>query len=334
MIRKEVPFNRIRLIFLLRDFFLSTTNRPSFVFIHGLTGDRETTWAHENGNFWPTKLSWSLPEHNFVTYGYNIGIFKLGSGNNSDLFYDLGQSLASAVIAFKQSTPSRPTIFIAHGFGGLLVQAALLLSRDNDQFADLLRNTVGIFFIGTPQSSDSIKSLGRIIPNLYKCGSESTETSLDPLDVNLDVLGSVSESFRQMLLNEGINIRIFCFYETVEVEGIGLILPKEAAVIDNYDNAPLAFNHIEMTKFSSERTGAYRFMLERLHIWCWDLTLELMRKENGAMIVLGEKWRERERAHRYGTLTKRGNFIEAEREPHVSHHEGGYDSMGIGGGCA
>ena len=53
--------------------------------------------------------------------------------------------------------PDRPIIFVGHSLGGLVIKQALITAREHehtlsedDEYAKILRNTVGIVFLGTP----------------------------------------------------------------------------------------------------------------------------------------------------------------------------------------
>lgn len=43
----------------------------SYVFLHGLNGDPERTWTHENGFYWPSRIAKDVPGSRVMVYGYN-----------------------------------------------------------------------------------------------------------------------------------------------------------------------------------------------------------------------------------------------------------------------
>ena len=77
------------------------TNRAyrfySIVFVHGLTGNRETTWTHkQTQSFWPqTLLVRDLPKARILTFGYDADIIGTLTPAGSNTLRDHGKSLAN-----------------------------------------------------------------------------------------------------------------------------------------------------------------------------------------------------------------------------------------------
>jgi protein SERAC1 len=67
------------------------------VFVHGLTGNRETTWTHkQTKTFWPQNLlGVDLPNARILTFGYDadvMGVLKIAGSNT---LRNHGKSLAN-----------------------------------------------------------------------------------------------------------------------------------------------------------------------------------------------------------------------------------------------
>ena len=77
------------------------TNRAyrfySIVFVHGLTGNRETTWTHkQTQTFRPQKLLVrDLPKARILTFGYDADIIGTLTPTSSNTLRDHGKSLAN-----------------------------------------------------------------------------------------------------------------------------------------------------------------------------------------------------------------------------------------------
>lgn len=69
----------------------------SIVFVHGLTGNRETTWTHKPTKiFWPqTLLTVDLPNARIYTFGYDANIVQALDTAGSETLRDHGKSLAN-----------------------------------------------------------------------------------------------------------------------------------------------------------------------------------------------------------------------------------------------
>lgn len=76
-----------------------TTGAASIVFVHGLTGNRETTWTHkESKTFWPqTLLARDLPNARILTFGYDADIVGALKPAGSNTLRDHGKSLANDI---------------------------------------------------------------------------------------------------------------------------------------------------------------------------------------------------------------------------------------------
>ena len=124
-------------------------------FIHGLTGDRESTWTADGQSTpWPkTLLPPKLNKARILTYGYDAYIVRKGvAGSNrlidhaANLLHDLTTDRSSS------NASSRPLIFVAHSLGGLVCKKAILLSRNNPEahLCGIFNCVKGVIFMGTP----------------------------------------------------------------------------------------------------------------------------------------------------------------------------------------
>jgi hypothetical protein len=92
------------------------------VFVHGPTGNRETTWTHENGVFWPEQLALDIDTARIMTYGYDADVIKIWDMAGGNNLRNHGKSLAFGVSDRRRECRERPIIFIAHSLGGLVCE--------------------------------------------------------------------------------------------------------------------------------------------------------------------------------------------------------------------
>src|SRR3569833_3045035 len=118
-------------------------------FVHGLTGNRESTWtAHGQSVPWPkTLLPPKLPNARLLTYGYDAYIVQKSAVSTNRLI-DHASNLHNDL----SNASSRPLIFVVHSLGGLVCKEAILLSQNNPEphLRGLFDRVIGVVFMGTP----------------------------------------------------------------------------------------------------------------------------------------------------------------------------------------
>lgn len=90
----------------------------SIVFVHGLTGNRETTWTHKQTKiFWPqTLLARDLPSSRILTFGYDADIVGTLKTTGSNTLRDHGKSFLNdlALRRTRSHTVGKMTYTIQH----------------------------------------------------------------------------------------------------------------------------------------------------------------------------------------------------------------------------
>jgi len=104
------------------------------VFVHGLTGNRETTWTHKKTRtFWPLDLLPNdLPNARILTFGYDADVIRVLDAASSNSLRDHGKSLAHELGMNKKRAGAidRPTFFVAHSLGGLVCEQVNSVNLD------------------------------------------------------------------------------------------------------------------------------------------------------------------------------------------------------------
>ena len=223
-----------------------------------LTGNRETTWTHKKGTCWPQDLLvGDFPAARIMTFGYDVDVAGLLTIASSNRLYGHGQSLAYALVSQREKCSAKPILFIAHGFGGLVCKQALILSTQVDGLWQISSCAVGIIFMGTPHYGSSLSShgerLARYINTAHTAKRETVETNPGPND-----LQRVGAEFQSMLRRGDISLKVFCFYETKQMnDAVGRIVEEHSAVLRDYKNCSIDANHFNMAKFSGRLDGGY-----------------------------------------------------------------------------
>ncbi|KAI9697680.1 MAG: hypothetical protein M1836_004630 [Candelina mexicana] len=257
--------------------YIDAENLVSVVFIHGLTGNRETTWTDpKTGTCWPqAQLPADLPQARIFTYGYDADVVRIFQTASSNTVRDHGKGLANELSLRRLRTRSndRPLIFVAHSLGGLVCEQSLLICRGaaEKHLQDVLESTQAIAFMGTPHAGSDLGQWAKTLSGLANVLRKSNPEIVGVLQPGSETLAGLQQEFHVMLdarQKSGKKpIKIFCFFEEIAVIGVGEIVPKHSAILSAYDNRGIHANHMDMTKFSSADDAGYRAVSDQLWLW-------------------------------------------------------------------
>jgi len=94
--------------------------------VHGLTGNRETTWTDKaTGVFWPAHLLRNdVPKTRILTFGYDADITHFWASASQNCIRNHAVNLANALAQLRErtETENRPLIFVTHSLGGLVFE--------------------------------------------------------------------------------------------------------------------------------------------------------------------------------------------------------------------
>lgn len=237
----------------------------SIVFVHGLTGNRDTTWTHKNKFFWPQQLADDIKTARIMTFGYDADPVKLWGMPGGDNLRNHGKKLAFAVSDRRRYCRQRPILFIVHSLGGLVCEQALLHCTEGDKNLEkVFRSTRGTIFMGTPHAGADLANWGFILAKFLDTVRRTNPKLLEPLRQKSDVLLAVQQQFQQLLLKPDVNLEVYCFFESKAVIGVGYIVPEYSAALSQYPNQSIDANHMDMTKFKSKNDEGYQGVFSRV----------------------------------------------------------------------
>lgn len=214
------------------------------VLVHGLGGDPKTTWmSRSSAFFWPRALAEEVPAAAVWTLGYEAHPTKLrwpGGKRRSDMgLVDRGRNVLAELGA--EGIGRRPTCFICHSLGGLLVKRFIVGSS---KLSDIADNTRCVVFLATPHTgaaiADTAAKLGRrMLPTAVLRDLGATNRWLD--DDN--------DKYRTWADADGA-IEQWVFYETQPVPGIGVVVSAREADpgLPRAQLVPVDADHIQISK--------------------------------------------------------------------------------------
>ena len=244
-------------------------------FIHGLTGDRDSTWtAHGQSIPWPkTLLPPKLEKSRIFTYGYDayiVGKATAGSGRLIDhatnLLHDLTMDRAGC------NASTRPLVFIAHSLGGLVCKEAILLSRNNPErhLRSIFDCLKGIIFMGTPHRGSWMADWAKIPVSALGLMKSTNKSLLATLETDNQQLESVQVRFWSMvreLREDGRRLEVTCFFEERPLPIVGIVVSKESATLEGYNSITIHADHMDMARFASAEDNGFKRFVGELVRW-------------------------------------------------------------------
>ena len=244
-------------------------------FVHGLTGDRDTTWtARGQSTPWPkTLLPPKLGKSRILTYGYDAYIARKSVAGSNRLI-DHATNLLNDLTADRAqcNAASRPVIFVAHSLGGLVCKEAILMSRNNPEahLRSIFDCVRGIAFMGTPHKGSWMSDWAKIPAGALGLVKSTNKSLLKILETESPLLESIQLRFLAMireLRESGRRLEITCFFEELPLTMVGKIVSRESATLEGYNQFSIHANHSDMVKFGSAEENGFKRLLGELIRW-------------------------------------------------------------------
>ncbi|KAI1412286.1 hypothetical protein F5Y13DRAFT_199892 [Hypoxylon sp. FL1857] len=257
-----------------------TDAKVDVCFVHGLTGNRDSTWTADGQNEpWPPLLlAPQLPGTRLLTYGYDAYVVKKAVAATSGLTNHAVNFLGDLVRdRRKANAKGRPLIFVAHSLGGLVCKEAILLSRDHpeEHLRDVFDSFKGIVFMGTPHEGSWMARWAKIPAKALGLVKSTNRNLLDILRADNELLKSSQMRFWSMLrgLREsGRKVEATCFYEELGMPVVGFVVPKESATVESFQAISIHANHSGMAKFASEDDNGFQRVHGELERWMGNIS--------------------------------------------------------------
>ena len=204
-----------------RDF--RANQRPSLVFVHGITDNWQDTWSNGERSWIRDFVPKEIPHARIMTFGYNSQLFMQENESISNvadiLIQNLERNRDNVSQSFRTNNNAatdpgikekRPLVFVAHSLGGLLVKASLQTCSYH------LRDSVmGVMFFGTPSFGIDKKAwtdFAAALSHIDRGFGNRSETYVLG-DEYASQLGSINKRFENWLPHEKFARKVICFYE-------------------------------------------------------------------------------------------------------------------------
>ncbi|KAL5884438.1 hypothetical protein ACKVWC_003410 [Pyricularia oryzae] len=248
-------------------------------FVHGLTGNRISTWtAHGQTAPWPkTLLPEKLSKARILTYGYDAYIVSKVVASSNRLI-DHATNLLTDLTNEREGSgaSSRPLIFVAHSLGGLVCKEAILQSRNNPNHRrrKLFAHLKGIVFMGTPHKGSWMADWAKMPASALGLIKSTNKSLLRILETDDQLLESIQARFLALVREQreaGRQLEVTCFFEELPLPAVGKVVSKESATFEGYDPITIHANHSDMVKFRSAEENGFKRLVGELTVWESDI---------------------------------------------------------------
>jgi pimeloyl-ACP methyl ester carboxylesterase len=222
------------------------------IFVHGLDGDARTTWHPKDHPeaFWPAWLGEDFPA---------VGVWSLNYAVSSSAWKGHTMPLADRATNLLdrldlEGIGHRPTVFIGHSLGGLLIKQLLRHACDygNPAWKAIANQTKAIVFLSTPHSGADMASWIKYIGGLLR-----TTVSVEELEVHHPRLRELNSWYRNQVAGLGVKTVVYCEKRPVA----GLLVVNETTAdpgIPGVIPIPMDEDHISICKPVSKESQIYR----------------------------------------------------------------------------
>ncbi|KEY73634.1 hypothetical protein S7711_09675 [Stachybotrys chartarum IBT 7711] len=234
------------------------------IFVHGLGGHSQNTWAknHDPALFWPANWLPFEPDvglARILTFGYNAK--WRGSTKSISTITDFAKELLFEMRFAKEEGGAdlelgkRPIIFIVHSMGGLVVKKAYMLGLHDENYKSIIASVSAIVFLSTPHRGTNLAdTLNRIVAATL----QPSKSFISDLVKSSNIIEELNEQFRHVAPK----LSIWSFYETLATS-IGprkvMVLEKDSSILGypSEISKPLHADHPSMSKYSSPSDANY-----------------------------------------------------------------------------
>ncbi|KPA36025.1 peptidase c14 [Fusarium langsethiae] len=241
----------------------SNTKNPQntqfeIVAVHGLGAHPTHTWEgkpvdkdHPKPHLLRDLLSHSFPTAKILSFAYNSD-WLVDAPQKTE--QQIGQKLLEDLVEHRGDSQRLPIIFMGHSFGGIVIKEALCAAEES---SNILEDTCGIIFLGTPHQGSSLSITGALLSRLTK-RLGSNDTLLLNLRRNHSHLSDLEDRFRPLVKHKP----VLSFYETKPTYllrfSVGCIVDRESARGYSAEPVGIDTNHAGLNKFGSPEHPGYQ----------------------------------------------------------------------------
>ncbi|KAK4651792.1 P-loop containing nucleoside triphosphate hydrolase protein [Podospora pseudocomata] len=275
--------------------------------IHGLGTESPRTWEFKKRNGdgvvnWLSDadmLPAALPKARIYTYDWNANYFA-----NAPVQTLLGHAdTLLGLIAEGRGSQTRPIIFVASCFGGLILAEAIIrAAQEGSAYKHILLSTVGIVFLATPfQGSDAAKQARWQVLVKGIMGEQASDQLIKDLEQSHDFVHQRVQKFAEIANAKAVQLPLSCFFETRKTEMLRRILSpgwakrlsrsvtrkilvtESSACLHGFPRQGLDATHSGMNKFQGPECPNFKLVKDAVRKLAGDASVVLKLRKNSTM---------------------------------------------------
>ncbi|RKL04917.1 hypothetical protein BFJ70_g17166 [Fusarium oxysporum] len=238
----------------------------------------------------------TVPEARIFTYDWNANYFQ--DAPVQTLLSHADTLLAH--IAETRDVKSRPIIFIASCFGGLvLIEAINRAGQEGSPYRHVLLSTVGIVFLATPFNGADASREARwqvVVGGIM--GEDTSDELIKDLERKHDLVHRRVQKFTEIANADAIRLHLYCFFETKKTEILRRVFPsnwarrfstrfthkilvtESSACLLGFPSLPLDVTHSGMNKFDGPGNSRYKLVKDQIRRMANDAWTALNRRQS------------------------------------------------------
>ncbi|KAK7510033.1 uncharacterized protein IWZ02DRAFT_437536 [Phyllosticta citriasiana] len=257
----------------LRPLYEPDDPQLDIVAIHGIGAHPYDTWVQRNED--GEKINWLenqdmlpaiAPHARIMRYGYRSAWF--GSDRVRAKVGKIAERFLRALERKRDECPTRPIIFVAHCFGGVVLMRALSLSYSlEDDRRKIFESTTGIAFFSTPFRGTTSSFTSKLVTAMTSKWEDEVDVSvLQTLDADDQLLQVIMEEFGR-IRNKPNPAKVACFTEMApapiarltgrDEDKLPYVVSSGSGCLDGVENIELERHHFNINKFESQDQEAF-----------------------------------------------------------------------------
>jgi hypothetical protein len=114
--------------------------------------------------------------------------------------------------------------------------------------------TRGIVFIATPHSGSALADMARLPMRVYGLVRPVNSNLVSVLETQSEVLERIQSDFLALVRSRaslGTPLNITCFYEWLPLSKMGVVVPKESAILPGYNSGSIHADHGDIARYET-----------------------------------------------------------------------------------